>query len=65
MLGFFSVVALRFKRSKQNLPQMILEGSLVVFKFNFELAFLSVNGVKKMKLQTTSRTVSGWMSARI
>lgn len=44
---------------------MILEGSLVVFKFNFELAFLSVNGVKKMKLQTTSRTVSGWMSARI
>lgn len=65
MLGFFSVVALRFKRSKQNLPQMILEGSLVVFKFNFELAFLSVNGVKKMKLQTTSKTVSGWMSARI
>ena len=50
---------------KKEVSQVMLEGSLTAFKFNFELAFLLVSGVKKMKLQTTSKTASGWMNVRM
>lgn len=61
---YYHVIAL-CSLKKNNLSQVIIERSLIAFQLNFELAFLLVSGVKKMKLQTTSKTVSGWMNVRM